>query len=88
MSPEVVTFGEAMGLFLAPPNVPLRRARAFARGVAGAELNVAVGLARLGHAVRWAGRVGDDAFGEDVVRTSVPRGSTAPSPWTRRRPRA
>ncbi|MGX6447017.1 sugar kinase [Patulibacter sp. S7RM1-6] len=68
-APEVVTFGEAMGLFLAPPNVPLRRARTFSRSVAGAELNVAVGLARLGHAVRWVGRVGDDAFGEDVVRT-------------------
>ena len=31
--------------------------------LAGAESNVAIGLARLGHPVRWAGRVGDDPFG-------------------------
>lgn len=75
--PEVVTFGEAMGLFLAAPGVPLRRARSFSRSVAGAELNVAVGLARLGHAVRWVGRVGDDAFGEDVRRTLLQEGVDA-----------
>jgi 2-dehydro-3-deoxygluconokinase len=76
-APEVVTFGEAMGLFLAPPGVPLRRARTFSRLVAGAELNVAVGLARLGHAVRWVGRVGDDPFGEDVRRTLLQEGVDA-----------
>lgn len=64
---EVVTFGEAMGLFLVDGEVPLARARRFVRQVAGAELNVAVGLARLGHRCAWLGRVGDDAFGEDVI---------------------
>lgn len=61
--------GEAMGLFLAEDGVPLRRARRFTRQVAGAELNVAVGLARLGHRCAFVGRVGDDPFGEDVVAT-------------------
>ncbi|TDC74781.1 sugar kinase [Streptomyces hainanensis] len=37
--------------------------------VAGAESNVAVGLTRLGHRVRWAGRVGADEPGRMVLRT-------------------
>jgi 2-dehydro-3-deoxygluconokinase len=37
--------------------------------VAGAESNVAIGLARLGHRTRWAGRVGDDELGALVLRT-------------------
>ena len=36
--------------------------------VAGAESNVAVGLARLGHDVSWIGRVGTDAPGDVVLR--------------------
>ena len=41
---------------------------AFLRTVAGAEANVAVGVARLGHSVRYLGRVGDDAFGTVIRR--------------------
>jgi 2-dehydro-3-deoxygluconokinase len=37
--------------------------------VAGAESNVAIGLARLGHAVSFAGVVGEDELGELVLRT-------------------
>ncbi|MFK8846459.1 sugar kinase [Streptomyces sp. Ac-502] len=37
--------------------------------IAGAESNVAIGLARLGHTVRWVGAVGDDEAGELVPRT-------------------
>ena len=37
--------------------------------IAGAESNVAIGLARLGHDVAWAGIVGDDRFGNLVLRT-------------------
>jgi 2-dehydro-3-deoxygluconokinase len=66
---DVVTFGEAMALLLAEPGVPLRRAVSFRRQVAGAESNVAVGLARLGHRVGWYGRVGADAFGDAVLAT-------------------
>lgn len=65
---DVVTFGEAMALLLAEPGVPLPEATAFRRTVAGSESNVAVGLARLGHRVGWFGRVGDDAFGQVVLR--------------------
>ncbi|MDT0270230.1 sugar kinase [Streptomyces sp. DSM 44915] len=37
--------------------------------VAGAEANVAIGLARLGHRVSWAGRLGADEPGRLVLRT-------------------
>lgn len=42
---------------------------AMSLSVGGAETNVAIGLARLGHHVRWAGRVGSDEFGSLVLRT-------------------
>lgn len=66
--PEVVTCGEAMLLLLAEPGIPLDRAVHFRRSVAGAESNVAAGLARLGHTVRFLGRVGADPAGEAVLR--------------------
>lgn len=65
--PEAVTCGEAMLLMLAEPGMPLDRAATFRPSVAGAESNVAQGLARLGHWARWIGRVGDDASGEAVM---------------------
>ncbi|MGH3658423.1 MAG: PfkB family carbohydrate kinase, partial [Micromonosporaceae bacterium] len=68
-SPEVVTLGEAMALFLAEPGTAVSYARWFDASVAGAEANVAIGLARLGHRVRYAGRVGADPLGETVIRT-------------------
>ncbi|WP_328808024.1 sugar kinase [Nonomuraea antri] len=64
---EVVVCGEAMLLMLAEPGVPLERAAMFRRGVVGAETNVATGLARLGHQVRWLGRVGADPAGRTVL---------------------
>jgi 2-dehydro-3-deoxygluconokinase len=60
---DVVTFGEVMGMFVAQEPGPLHRVAAFTRALAGAEANVAVGLARLGHRVAWLGQVGDDPLG-------------------------
>ncbi|MEV0260189.1 sugar kinase [Streptomyces sp. NPDC050617] len=57
-----------MLLMLAEPGVPLERAVRFRRSVAGAESNVATGLARLGHRTRWIGRLGTDPAGEAVLR--------------------
>jgi 2-dehydro-3-deoxygluconokinase len=37
-------------------------------GVAGAESNVAIGVSRLGGTAAWAGRVGDDEFGQLVLQ--------------------
>lgn len=66
--PEAVTCGEAMLLMLAEQGVPLDRAVHFRRSVTGPEATVAAGLARLGHRVRWLGRVGADAAGASVRR--------------------
>jgi sugar/nucleoside kinase (ribokinase family) len=65
---DVVTFGEALVLFLAEPGVPLGAAMSFRRSVTGAELNFAVGLSRLGHRTGWFGRVGNDAHGRLIRR--------------------
>jgi 2-dehydro-3-deoxygluconokinase len=67
--PAVVTFGESMALFRADSGEPLRTARRFSRSIAGAESNVAIGLSRLGCAVGWFGRVGDDPLGLGILDT-------------------
>jgi 2-dehydro-3-deoxygluconokinase len=66
--PELVAFGEALIAFVAQPAGPLHEASQFSAHVVGAESNVAVGVARLGHRASFAGRVGDDAFGSMIVR--------------------
>lgn len=65
---EVVTFGEPMALLLANDDLPLDAASGFAWSIAGAESNLAIGMARLGHSVSFAGRVGDDVFGARIRR--------------------
>jgi 2-dehydro-3-deoxygluconokinase len=65
---EVVTLGECLIAFVATTPGPLAEAATFERFVAGAEANVAVGLARLGHSVAFVGRVGADGFGEAIRR--------------------
>ncbi|NUP83629.1 MAG: sugar kinase [Nonomuraea sp.] len=67
---ELVTFGETMALFAARRTGPLRFARDFDLGLGGAESNVAIGVTRLGHRAAWAGRVGDDEFG-DLIRATL-----------------
>lgn len=66
---EVVTLGEVLTLFLAKGTTPLGQAVGFERSLAGAEANVAVGLARLGHSVAFVGRVGADPFGAQIKRS-------------------
>ena len=66
-SPDVVTLGETMVSLRT--GTPLRLGGALQMTVAGAESNVAIGLARLGHTVRWGGRVGDDEVGVFLLRT-------------------
>jgi 2-dehydro-3-deoxygluconokinase len=64
---DVVTFGEAMAALRG--DGPLRLGGPMQLSMAGAETNVAIGLARLGHAVSWIGRTGADELGELVRRT-------------------
>jgi 2-dehydro-3-deoxygluconokinase len=73
-TPELVAFGEALIAFVASPAGPLQEAKHFSAHVAGAESNVAIGVARLGRRVSFAGRVGDDAFGSMIVRRLLAEG--------------
>lgn len=65
---EVVTIGEVLAVLLAEPGLPLGEAGTYTATYAGAEANVAVGLARLGHPTALVSRLGDDAFGRRVRR--------------------
>jgi len=64
----VVTLGECLVSLIAEEPGPLAEAATFERHIAGAEANVAVGLARLGQSVAYIGRVGSDGFGVAIVR--------------------
>lgn len=64
---DVVTVGEAMALFMAQQPGALSQVHDFSRATAGAELNVAVGLSRLGLRVGYVSRVGADSFGEHLL---------------------
>lgn len=64
---DVVTVGEPMVQFVAQQPGALERVRSFAQITAGAELNVATGLARLGLRVGYISRLGDDSFGRHIA---------------------
>lgn len=64
---KIVTIGEAMGLLVADTVGPLETVEHFSRHVCGAELNYAVGMARLGNDVSYISKVGDDPFGKCIV---------------------
>jgi 2-dehydro-3-deoxygluconokinase len=64
---EVVTLGEGLVVLDPATAGPLRHVREFAKRLGGAEVNVAVGLARLGHRAGWAGALGDDEFGHELL---------------------
>lgn len=68
-SPEILAFGEAMAMFVAESPGPLAEIERFQRRIAGADTNVAIGLARLGFRVGWLSRVGADGFGAFIRRT-------------------
>ena len=70
--PDVVTLGEALVLWAAEQTGPLAEVQSFSQHTAGAETNVAVGLARLGLHIGWVSRLGDDANG-DYLRQAFER---------------
>ena len=63
---EVLTCGEALVAAAPQRRGRLGEATQLGLHVAGAESNVAIGLARLGIAVRYAGAVGTDPFGDMI----------------------
>ncbi|MED4224394.1 sugar kinase [Neobacillus cucumis] len=64
---DVITFGEAMAMFMANQPGSLHEVNQFTRELAGAETNVAIGLARLGLRSGWVSKVGRDAFGTFII---------------------
>jgi 2-dehydro-3-deoxygluconokinase len=64
---DMVTVGEAMALFIAEQPGALSQVKSFSRATAGAELNVAVGMCRLGFRVGYISRVGRDSFGDNLI---------------------
>jgi len=66
---DCVTFGETMLALRRHAVGGLALGDSFLLDVAGAESTVAIGMARLGHAVSWVGRVGADDAGDLVLRT-------------------
>jgi 2-dehydro-3-deoxygluconokinase len=69
IAPEVVTLGECMAVLFPDERRRLERARRLRMDIAGTEANTAIGLARLGVAARFIGRVGDDPFGTRIRET-------------------
>ena len=81
---DVVTFGEAM-IRLSPPNYHrLEQARSLDVRTGGAELNTAVGLARLGRRTAWVSRLTDNPLGRLVANHAREAGvSTEHVVWTK-----
>lgn len=64
---EVITIGDAMITFDPLANGPMRFVHTFERKVGGAELNFAIGCARLGINTGWVSRLGNDEFGKYIL---------------------
>lgn len=67
MDKKTLLVGEPMGLFIACEEGKLSDINSYSFAVAGAELNVAVGMARLGQKVGYYTKLGDDPFGRRVL---------------------
>jgi 2-dehydro-3-deoxygluconokinase len=80
---DVVTFGEAM-VRLSPPNFRrLEQARSLDVQVGGAELNTAVGLARLGRSAAWVSRLTRNPLGRLIANHAREAGvATEHVVWT------
>ena len=66
---HTLLMGEPMGLFVAEKTGRLEDVDTYSVTTCGAELNVAVGLRRLGHQVSYITKLGNDPFGKRIVNT-------------------
>lgn len=66
--PEVVTFGESMALMMPSGTKGIEYSSQFHKSFGGAESNVAIGIARLGHRAGWFGRLGKDPLGRTILK--------------------
>ncbi|WP_203641417.1 sugar kinase [Levilactobacillus andaensis] len=66
---EFLTIGEPMAVFAAENvDATLVDAANFQKYLAGAELNVAIGISRLGHSTEYVSSVGTDPFGKYIIK--------------------
>lgn len=63
---KIFTLGDALITFNPSETGPLRYVPSFTRKVGGAELNFAIGCARLGMDTKWVSRLGGDEFGRVI----------------------
>ncbi len=66
---DVLSFGETMAMWVAEQTGDLAQVELFHKRIAGADSNVAIGLARLGFNVKWLSRVGADSLGRFILNT-------------------
>ena len=78
---DLVTLGEPL-IALTASDGRLPSSSSLRKSVAGAESNLAIGLARLGRSVALLSRVGADPFGDEIVRTL--RGEGVDTHWVTR----
>lgn len=86
---EVITVGEPVVTFASTdPDASLSDAEHWVKILGGAELNVAIGVKRLGHSVEYISRVGQDPLGDYAIKTIQSHQvgsqyiSTDPTYWT------
>ena len=65
---DLVTIGETMVVFIPRESGYLRYVSEFTKKTAGAESNVAIGLAKLGHSSGWISKICNDEIGEFLLR--------------------
>lgn len=68
MTKKILNIGEAMGLFVADTVGDASEVSSFTRYSAGAEMNVAIGLSRLGFDSYYLTRLGVDPFGKYIEK--------------------
>ena len=68
MRKTVMLIGEPMGLFIAKETGHLEDINEFTTAIAGAEINVSIGLKRLDHNVIYITKLGRDPFGKKVEK--------------------
>ncbi len=85
-TPDIIAIGESMVLVTPTTAVPLESAMDFHLSTGGAESNVVMHLADLGHRTAWVSQLGDDALGRRVSRQIGDGGVDLR--WTRTHPSA
>lgn len=71
---EIILIGEPMAMFVADYVGNLEDVEKFTRSLAGAEVNVCIGLKRLGYDVSYVTKLGVDPFGKYIKKFLINEG--------------